>query len=130
MEAEDDSYEACALREANEEIGLVTSLVEVLGHLSPLYIPVSLFQVYPVVAWSHSAPSFVREPSEVEKIITFPIAEFLGEGKILTKDLEIREGVLLPQVHHFSIQENVVWGATAMMMNELKIVLENTDLQG
>lgn len=125
METEDASFEACAFREANEEVGLEIEGVEIVGRLSPLYIPVSLFQVYPIVAWTNSARTFVRDPSEVARIIKFPIEEILGPDKILTSDYQVRPDLILPDVKHFSIQNNFVWGATAMILNELKMVLDS-----
>lgn len=128
MESFDTSYEACALREANEEVGLDIELIEVVGHLTPLYIPVSLFQVYPIVAWTDSPLSFEADPSEVARIITFPIEDILGPDLILCSDHQVRPGLTLRDVLHFSIEDTFVWGATAMILNELKMVLDRVQI--
>ena len=58
-EKEDDSYEDTALREAEEETNILKDTVEVLGEITPVYIPPSNFIVQPVIGWTHKQPDFI-----------------------------------------------------------------------
>ena len=106
-----------AVREAEEEIGVDSREIQVLGQLSRLYIPPSNFSVQPVVAISHSTPRFLADSREVAKVLTIPFAEFLDEKKQKEEFWE-RKGLSMI-TPFFHIQDHVIWGATAMMMSEL-----------
>lgn len=118
LEPCDESLEACALREAREEIGLSTDEVKVLGRLSDLYIPVSGFLVTPVVAMINELSDLSPHPDEVAGIMQVPLPILFSEGIRRIKDLELGNGVRLHNVPYFDIYGKIVWGATAMMLNE------------
>ncbi|WP_137827075.1 CoA pyrophosphatase, partial [Brevibacterium sp. 2SA] len=70
---EDDSLIAAALREAEEEAGIVPASVDVLGQLEPLYIPVSKFQVTPVIGY-WAVPGVVAVMDEAESYSVYRVA--------------------------------------------------------
>ena len=114
----DESIEACALREANEEIGLIKDQVQILGRLSDLYIPVSRFLVTPVVGVVLELQTLTAQPSEVAGIFRVPLTTLFSEQTRQIIDLDLSNGLHLPKVPYFQIEGKVVWGATAMMLNE------------
>lgn len=109
-----------ALRESNEEIGLIPNYFELLGSLSPVYIPVSGFRVQPLVFHYLENPKFIREEREVAEIFTFPVDLLLDEKILKTTEIEIQGGLKLKDVPYFHINDKIVWGATALILNEFK----------
>lgn len=125
----DGSLEATALRELEEEVGVSTNSVEVVGGLTELYIPVSNFVVYPFVGVLKEQPNFQPQPGEVEQIL-FPEMEcFYRPNYRKRTDLRLSTGYLLPDMPYFDVDGHIVWGATAMMMSELTCVVDS-DLLG
>jgi 8-oxo-dGTP pyrophosphatase MutT (NUDIX family) len=110
-----------ALREANEEVGINPGDITILGTLTPLYIPPSNFMVSPVVAYSAKIPDFQINTREVNYVFTPSIDDFLKPDTLKYKTLEIfKENISVP---YFDVNNEEVWGATAMIMNEfLEIV--------
>lgn len=119
-EPEDATLEATALREAAEEVGAVPGEVRVLGRLSPLYIPVSNFRVTATVGYAGHAPAWRPQPSEVERIVHAPLSELLADDYLRHTDLALGGGVELRRVPYLPLAGEVVWGATAMMLSELR----------
>lgn len=110
-----------ALREANEETGIPVNHVSILGRLSPLQIPVSKMQVFPVVGWVEEVFSFRPDPREVQRIIEYPLKSLLRLDISFSRNIYPRAGVEIP---YFEIDGEKVWGATAMMLSELIEVLK------
>jgi 8-oxo-dGTP pyrophosphatase MutT (NUDIX family) len=85
-----ESLQTTALREANEEIGLVPTMVEVIRQLSPLYTPPSNFCIYPFVALSATRPDFQPDAKEVAELIELPQAPLqpdnLQRGNLVLSD--------------------------------------------
>lgn len=107
-----------ALRETEEEIGVSAETVEVLGALTPIYIPPSDFQVYPFVGWIQNGqrPSFIPQLSEVAEIIELPVRAFLNPAARTQAWWDLNgQSMLVP---HFLIGGYKVWGATAIMLSE------------
>jgi 8-oxo-dGTP pyrophosphatase MutT (NUDIX family) len=120
---EDLDLIATALREMHEEIGFIDENIMHLGQLSRVYIPVSRFLVYPHLFYSQNVYPFTPDPVEVEDIITFPLHHItLSENKTTTK-IKLDNNVVMKDVPCFIIAEKVVWGATALMMEELRRIL-------
>lgn len=113
-----------ALREAEEEVGVDASTVQVLGELSELYIPVSNFMVNPFVGWVDYQPSFRPEEAEVKSVLEVPFNLLRHPRTIRTTDMKISEQIILQKVPYFDVDGKVVWGATAMILSELLEVLE------
>ncbi len=125
-ELTDPSVEYTALRESKEEVGIAPGNVHLLGQLSPLYISVSQFLISPVVGYCPVQPQFTLNPSEVESLILVPIASFLDEKSISEMETETQTGKLT--VPCYSINGEVIWGATAMIISEFIQMLEKGNL--
>jgi len=110
-----------ALREAEEEIGIPKHDIQVIGQLTPLYIPVSGSQVLPVVGWVDYKPVFKPDPKEVEHIIETPVFTLIDPSVSKIETIQIQDRVI--DAPYFDINNYHVWGATAMMLSELREVL-------
>ncbi|MCD6519005.1 MAG: CoA pyrophosphatase [Anaerolineae bacterium] len=121
QEPGDSSLWETALREAREEIGFALSQVEPLAALSPLVIASSRFEVHPYAAYVPIHPHFRPNPSEVAELIEFPLERLLlPEGK--EKELWLWQGQQV-QVPFYTYQGWKIWGATAMILSELEVLL-------
>lgn len=123
FERTDENLIRTALREAQEEIGLRLTDVEVLGVLSELFIPASNFFVLPVVASMPYRPEFYPDPREVEKVFEVRLQEIMDKSIIGESEIQVR-GVTI-QAPHYMVQNYKIWGATAMMISELLTVIES-----
>jgi len=108
-----------ALREAGEEVSLDLTQVDVLGKLTPLYITVSKFMVHPFLAYSAVIPSLKRQEEEVEEIFEWPLRLLTDPGARTETRIRLHSGIVLNHVPAFQVGEQVIWGATAMILNEL-----------
>lgn len=124
MEDEDESIIHTALRETHEEIGVNPDEIEVLGKLTDVYIPVSKFLVHPFIGYHKDVPQFTAEEKEVKEIISFDINDLLKDETLQLKDIKNPGGLVLKNVPCFIINDKIVWGATALMLNEFKAVLK------
>lgn len=105
-----------ALREAHEEVGLPHRDVQVLGRLTPLYIPPSNFCVHPFVGAVSHAPSFQPEDAEVALILCTQLRHLLDPGTLRQEPWMLRgQRVIVP---FYDVDGYKVWGATAMMLSE------------
>jgi 8-oxo-dGTP pyrophosphatase MutT (NUDIX family) len=111
-----------ALREAHEEIGVDLSDVQVLGRLSNFFVIPSNFLVVPVVAITHQKV-FTPDPYEVAKIVSGNVLDLVNENAIQRKEI-LAAGKYSMMAPHFEIEGEVVWGATAMMLNEFRMILK------
>lgn len=127
-EDEDTSFAMTALREANEEVGIKASDVQVVGKLSPLYIPVSRYLVHPLVGYLPYAPSFILQEAEVHSVIEVPLSQLLDPSRHKQKDMPFSNRGSLRNVHYFDLEGKVVWGATAMMLSELLTIFQQTEM--
>lgn len=122
-ELEDVSFAETALRETHEEVGIHPDKIEVLKPFTELYIPPSNFMVHPFLGISKEELVFVPQLSEVANIIELPLSVFLDDALVVDTNLSTSyaENISIPA---FKIEEHIVWGATAMMLSELKEVLK------
>jgi 8-oxo-dGTP pyrophosphatase MutT (NUDIX family) len=111
-----------ALREAEEEIGVPRENIRVIGRLSEFFVVPSNFLVTPVVA-TVSAPVFIPDPHEVVRIIQCDIADLVRDDAVRVSEI-MAAGAYRMQAPHFEIEGEIVWGATAMMLNEFRMVLQ------
>jgi 8-oxo-dGTP pyrophosphatase MutT (NUDIX family) len=111
-----------ALREAEEEVGVNRSDIQVIGRLSEFFVIPSNFLVTPVVATAIRKPVFIPDPYEVVRILHGNVGELIDENAIQTREI-LAAGAYRMQAPHFLIDGEVVWGATAMMLNEFRMVL-------
>lgn len=118
-EAEDLDMGHTALRETEEEIGIPRNRIQLLGALTPLYIPVSNFEVFPYVGFLDEKPHFQLQDTEVQQVVEAPMSLLQEPSTRQEIDLHINPQITLQGVPYFNVFGHVVWGATAMMLNEL-----------
>ena len=123
----DEDIIQTALREAEEEIGVPKAAVEVIGRLTELYIPPSNFLVHPVVAHLHGDKKFTAQEREVQEIVEIPLSFFLSSNSIKQTEIHLQQGVTT-KVPAFVFGEYIIWGATAIVLSELKEILEEAGL--
>jgi 8-oxo-dGTP pyrophosphatase MutT (NUDIX family) len=123
FEACDENFESTALRETYEEIGVQPENIEIVMPFTNLYIQPSNFMVYPYLGICRQEIIFVPDKEEVANIIELPLSDFLSDDLIVSANISTSyaENIEVPA---FNINEYIVWGATAMMLNELKEVLK------
>jgi 8-oxo-dGTP pyrophosphatase MutT (NUDIX family) len=117
FEEQDSDLIQTALREAQEEIGIDPAQVNVLGQLSSLYIRPSNNLVLPVVGWAAERPTFLPDPREVALLIEASLLEFLDPANQRTEVWEVQNRTA--NVPLFGVQNQLIWGATAMILGEL-----------
>jgi 8-oxo-dGTP pyrophosphatase MutT (NUDIX family) len=116
-EATDASLEYTAQRETEEEIGVQVDSIKILGCLSKLYIPPSNYLVEPYVGYVEDKPKFSPDPREVDRVITCSFAHLISRSTRKQKDIVVRNNISL-SAPYFDIDNEVVWGATAMILGE------------
>ena len=122
VEKDDADMMATALRETHEEVGVLPSNIEVVKSLSEIYIPPSNFEVFPFMGLYRKSETFVPQTSEVEALVEVRLSDFLDEGNLFTQNLttSYAENVAVPA---FKLNGYTVWGATGMMLSEIKMLL-------
>jgi 8-oxo-dGTP pyrophosphatase MutT (NUDIX family) len=125
-EISDTDLNATALRETFEEVGIRSADVDVLGALTPLYIPVSNFHVYPFVGYTKQRPEYNLSHNEVSYTIEVPLNELLhAERKTVTEVISPAMPELKRKVNAYKLPDGaIIWGATAMIISELEAVLQ------
>lgn len=124
VEEDDRDLEHTALREAEEELGIPQTTVSILGKMTDVYIPVSNFLVHPFIGFTPNKPSFQLQHSEVQQIVEAPLSVLLNKANRKTTNLTLPNNITLKDVPYFDVNGNVVWGATAMMLNEFTTIIE------
>jgi 8-oxo-dGTP pyrophosphatase MutT (NUDIX family) len=123
MEPQDATILDTAIRECYEEIGLNVSKNEILGALTPLFIPVSHFVVYPFIAFIDAPLQFIKDPTEVEAIFLFKLNEFFKPENIQDFSFQMQNQTMTVPSYWF--QEQTVWGASAMILSEWYDLMQN-----
>jgi 8-oxo-dGTP pyrophosphatase MutT (NUDIX family) len=122
-EIEDENFENTALRETYEEIGITPSKMNIIRPFTQLYIQPSNFMVYPFLGISNEELIFIPDSDEVADIIELPLSVFMDDKIVVNVNISTSYAKNI-SVPAFSINEHIVWGATAMMLSELKEVLK------
>jgi 8-oxo-dGTP pyrophosphatase MutT (NUDIX family) len=124
-----ESIEDAALREAHEEVGIDPALVEVLGRLTPLPIAVSGHLLNPVLGVALQRPPFHPAEPEVERLLEVPIARLRDPGLIRwTERIRPLPPFEKIDVPYFDIEDESIWGATAMVLAEFLALVEPLEL--
>ncbi|MEM8582695.1 MAG: CoA pyrophosphatase [Bacteroidota bacterium] len=127
VEEEDKTLADTALREAWEEVAVPPASVDLLGQLSPLYIPVSNFLVHPFLGVAAVRPDFKGQDAEVDEILELPLEDFLRPDARATKSMTMSSGFRLPKVPYWDVQGETIWGATSMLVAELVSIIQEIE---
>jgi len=119
VEIEDASLAHTALRETEEEIGVDRNKIEIIKSFTDVYIPPSNFLVSPYLGICQSTLEFELQPDEVAGIVELSLNDFLNDKNVVMRKLSTSYANEI-DVPAFLVREHIVWGATAMMMSELK----------
>lgn len=117
FDSADGTLDRTALREAWEELGIVSSEVEIVTSLTPVWIPVSHFRITPYVGIATQRPHFMPAPAEVATVIEAPLTTLTDPRNIHLEVRELRGGKV--QVPYFAVGDHHVWGATALVLAQL-----------
>ena len=123
-EETDVDLRATALRETEEEIGVNKNSIQVIGKLSEVYIPPSGFLVSPYVGYIDKYPHFNPDSREVQRIIEVSVEDLLNENCVSEKEVFVNAIGNSMRYPCFDFKGEIVWGATAMMLSELKEILK------
>jgi 8-oxo-dGTP pyrophosphatase MutT (NUDIX family) len=120
-ESDFDFYET-AVRETKEEIGIELKEHHFIRKLTPLYIPPSNFEVHPFLFYTNDCLQFTIDPHEVAGVISLPISVLIDDQTVIEKEIDTSYNFKI-KTNVFTFGEHVVWGATAMMLAEVKQML-------
>ena len=123
-----ETLKECAFLETKEEIGISISMEEPIQPLTPLYVPVSNFIIYPFVVFQEKLPAFDLNPAEVKSIIDSPLTQLRERYAIHKKDISVREQIL-KNVSYFPLDNKVLWGASALIFSEFLYLVRQFEEQ-
>lgn len=115
-----ESDTVAALREAHEEVGLDPEAVELVGGLTPLFIPASRYNLYPFVGVVRDVPTWRPDAGEVDRVLEVPLESLRDPRRSGWYRVERSSGSVA--VPYFAVEDTRVWGATAMVLAELLAV--------
>lgn len=128
-----ESVTDAALREYEEELGVKANVSVHCGQLSPKYVFASDNRVSPVVVTTQTPSSLWRpDPVEVAEVITLPMSELLktSNRSQMTKSKPVRKnGQTVGQLNYLAraieYDNHAIWGATALILDELAQLLQS-----
>lgn len=128
MEESDPNDEFTARRECFEEIGIELKDEHYLGKLTDVFIPISSFVMHPHLYFVENLPEFNPDIREVASILCVDFFKNINEQNIERKDLPTQQKFVLKNVPGFLVKDKFVWGATALVLNELRELLKRISL--
>lgn len=111
-----------ARRETWEEVGVTEDRYDVLGEMTPVYIPPSNFWVQPFVALAKETLHFVPDSREVEYVWQVPVEDLLADEAVSVSDFKTAYGTI-KNYPCYVFGNHIIWGATAMMTAEIRALL-------
>lgn len=124
LEPQDQNLQMTAIRETYEEVGVKQDMVTVIKEMTQVYIPPSNFYVQPFIGISTLTPTFKKQDEEVEDIVEVLLEHLLDETTVVTRSVATSYNREV-EVPAFNLNGHVVWGATAMMLSEIKDLLKH-----
>jgi 8-oxo-dGTP pyrophosphatase MutT (NUDIX family) len=106
-----------ALREADEELAVDATCIDVIGTLHPVYVPRSNHLITPVLAWNHTPFLCVPNPAEVDAVLYAPLPDLLADNAVVYEPRHINGYDV--EVPFFWVAGHKVWGATALVLCDL-----------
>lgn len=122
FELKDETLEYTARRESFEEVGISVGSGLLLGQLTEVNIPVSRFKVHPFIFYHEVAPPLIMN-EEVEKIELISLNDLLNQANVGETNIELGDKRYLKKIPCFLLNQQEVWGATSIILNELKQIM-------
>lgn len=123
VEPSDETTKHTALRETEEELGVSPTLVNIRGQLTDVFIPVSQFLIHPYLGTLDELPTLSPNQREVKEVIHCSVDDLLADSNLITTKIQLQNGMSLKDVPAFNLDNKIVWGATAVILNEFKFIL-------
>jgi 8-oxo-dGTP pyrophosphatase MutT (NUDIX family) len=122
IEQADTGLAQTALRETFEEVGIVPASIKIIREITDVYIPPSNFLATPFLGFSEEQPTFSLN-HEVANTIEVLVSDLLDEKSISSIIID-NSYMVNTNVPCFKFDDSLVWGATAMMLSEIKELLK------
>lgn len=122
-EEEDGNVENTAKREIEEEIGISSDKIQVLGRLTDIYVPPSNFLISIFVGYLDQRPIYKIDEREVAEVIEIDFNDFYKENIIHEKEFLVPSMQSSTKALYYQVGNIELWGASAMVMTELLDVL-------
>jgi|GEM_PF-3501913 len=119
----DETIKECAFRETREEIGVQLASHEPTRFLTPLFVPVSKFIIYPCVVFLDKIPEFNPNPAEVKSIIDSPLTHIDERYVIHKTDIQVQDQIL-KNVSYYPLDDKILWGASALIFSEFLFLVQ------
>lgn len=122
-ETADRNLTDTAIRETWEEIGVLVPESNILGDLTNIFVPPSHSLITPKVAFLENRPNYDIDPNEVDKVIEIPLTHLLNTKNHFEKIVAVQKNqtIRMPAI---KTGEFVVWGATARILKEFTLLLQ------
>lgn len=121
MDPNDPDLEFTARRECYEELGIPMETGQLIRPLTPVYIPVSHFEMTPFLFFHASKPELTLNPREVVASFELPLVDLIHKVPIIHRELPLENNSLFQRkVPGFQFGSYWIWGATALVLNQLK----------
>jgi len=122
IEEDDNQLSDTALRETHEEVGVHQNLVKIIREITDVYIPPSNFLATPFIGYTEKRPAFTLN-EEVEKTIEILVSDLLDDNNVdsIVMNTSYMDQVSVPC---FKLNDHIVWGATGMILSEIKEMLK------
>lgn len=121
-----ESVIEAALRETEEEIGISKDIPEIIGTLSPLFVPHTNNDIRSVVGYMREKEPFVLQTSEVDEAFYIPVSELVNPDSLSFKTWTLRDRAFV--VPCWLVHKTPLWGATAMILSEFIEIVRTLNL--
>jgi 8-oxo-dGTP pyrophosphatase MutT (NUDIX family) len=118
----DVNFRYTALREAEEEIGVPKNNVEIIGMLTPLYVPASNFLIHPHIGITYDTPEFNPNPAEVKSLLPLTIDKLIS---LMPETATFNTSYGQLSAPGFKIGKHHMWGATSMIVSEFREMIRS-----
>ena len=120
----DENLSDTALRETEEELGILVDNIKILGALTPLFVSITGFMIYPFIGVTTVPLNVIPEPSEVAAVFSVNMNDLINDTNMKTESRILRGYDV--DIPYFSLSGHKVWGATAMILSEFKAILKES----
>ncbi len=127
LEELDKDLKETAFREFHEEMGVLIPSTNLIGELSELYIPPSNFYVKPYIAYVQKPMEFIPEQKEVFSVLPMSLNRIFQPNSKTKEKVQVSGTRMSINAPAYRIDKSLVWGATAMMLSELELLIKRIE---